>query len=57
MYRFYQGPLVVNGMVKGLLFCNITHIQEIEQYLRNVCKYNKNYYFVYNIVFIIFRSV
>uniref|UniRef100_A0A2S2PRA7 MULE transposase domain-containing protein n=1 Tax=Schizaphis graminum TaxID=13262 RepID=A0A2S2PRA7_SCHGA len=34
--QFYQGPLVVNGVIKGVLFCNIAHIQKIEQNLRNV---------------------
>ncbi|XP_022164854.1 uncharacterized protein LOC111029917 [Myzus persicae] len=34
--QFYQGPLVVNGVIKGVLFCNIAHIQKIKQHLRNV---------------------
>lgn len=50
MHRFYQGPLVVNGVIKGVLFCNIAHIQKIKQHLRNVCKRNINY-FVYNSVY------
>jgi len=43
MYRFYQGPLVVNVIIKGVLFCNTAHIEKIEQHLRNVCKCDGNY--------------
>jgi len=47
MYRFYHGPLVVNG---GFLFCYITHVQKMEQNLRNVLWNNLFCMFLFEIV-------
>ncbi|KAF0750361.1 Uncharacterized protein FWK35_00025138 [Aphis craccivora] len=35
--RFYQGPLMVNGNIEGVLFCNTANIQQIMPELQNVC--------------------
>ncbi|XP_050057446.1 uncharacterized protein LOC126550282 [Aphis gossypii] len=33
---FYQGPLIVNGLFVGVLFCNKHHIESIQNELHNV---------------------
>ncbi|KAL5239424.1 hypothetical protein ACI65C_006834 [Semiaphis heraclei] len=33
---FYQGPLIVNGLFVGVLFCNTHHIDSIENELQNI---------------------
>jgi len=44
IYRFYQGPLMVNEMLVGLVFCNTSFIQDIAVELQNV---SQNYFFSY----------
>ncbi|KAF0723322.1 Uncharacterized protein FWK35_00024173, partial [Aphis craccivora] len=34
--KFYQGSLLINQQIKGLIFCNISNIQLLEPELRNV---------------------
>ncbi|CAI6372236.1 unnamed protein product [Macrosiphum euphorbiae] len=34
--KFYQGPLLINQQIKGLIFCNTTNIQQLGPELRNV---------------------
>lgn len=34
--RFYQGPLLVEGTVSGVIFCNVANINLIAPDLRNV---------------------
>ncbi|CAH1713798.1 unnamed protein product [Aphis gossypii] len=34
--KFYQGPLLINQQIKGLIFCNISNIQLLAPELRNV---------------------
>jgi len=36
IYRFYHGPLIVDEMLVGLIFCNTTFIQDIAVELQNV---------------------
>jgi len=58
--RFYQGPLIVDGLFVGVLFCNKHHIESIENELHNVSHLSslveeiiedflKNYFLGYNI--------
>ncbi|KAL4132667.1 hypothetical protein QTP88_009785 [Uroleucon formosanum] len=35
--RFYQGPLLIQGIIQGMIFCNLVNIQQIENGLRNIC--------------------
>ncbi|KAL4122840.1 hypothetical protein QTP88_015108 [Uroleucon formosanum] len=34
---FYQGPLLIQGFMQGIIFYNLVNIQQIENELRNIC--------------------